>query len=595
MTPKQLIKYMFFTRKRWRLLIIALALLSSLAGIASPYFQKLFIDTLLHTTGEHGPFSSFSFSSPLVLIVISFLLLLASQAFNFYASYLGTKESLVLQNDLSEMLYKKTLSLRTDSLRGKTVGEIVSIYATDVMGATIFLEQTLPTGAATLFPLIIAPIVLYWLYELPLAPLLSVIGCIIVINTILAFRQSTFFMRFKILAAERIGLVNEWVQNMRTLKILGWIEAYEEKIINKRNTETDNRVTMVTNGQVMNSISASITFFINLIAIYTLIQYKDHVTAGDLLSLLWVLGIFLTKPFRQMPWFFTFGFDGWTSTKRISDFLVLHNSGRKINESVTSEGNNPNISGSAIEVKNLNLKIKNRSILKNINLHIAPKEFVAIVGEVGSGKSLLLLSLMGETGAEMDSYSIDGKNMLSASLRDLCKFYSYVPQDGFVMSASLRENIALEYLFSNKQDARIISSLEKAQFNLSNENVPEQLDTEIGERGVNLSGGQKQRVNIARADFFDCPVLLLDDCLSALDVNTEKKLIAELLKEKWQNKTRLLATHRLSVLEEVDRIIYLVDGAVEAEGTLKNLMANSIHFQDYINTLNNNQRIESEE
>jgi len=578
----KLFRLILFHRWQWRVLILILSFISALFGILGPYVQKHFIDSLLSVPSK-DLFGFESHLSPFALIFTAFIFLLFSQGISFIANYIGMKESILLQQDLSQKLYEKTMSLRPDSLQGKTVGEMVAIYATDVMGATIFLEQSLPSGAATLFPLILAPLALHLLFNIPLFQVLAVMGIIITINSSLALRQSKFFTRFKQLAADRLGLVNEWILNIKSLKIMGWIDAFEIKINKMRVTETNNRISMVTNGQTMNAISSTATFVINIVAITILVNdHKSQVTPGELLSLLWILGVFLSRPFRQLPWFFTFGFDGWTSLKRIANFLELKNQGRDWPQSISIDESNTETQGPSIEVQNLNLKIGKDQLLKNISFSIKQKEFVAIVGEVGSGKSLLLLSLMGETGASMDAYRINHRNVLSSSHGELCRHFSYVPQEGFVMSASLRENIAFDYSINSKMDSRILNCLELAQFNFDQEPLPERLETEIGERGVNLSGGQKQRVNIARADFYDCPVVLLDDSLSALDVNTEEQLIKSLLKGRWKNKTRILTTHRLSVLKEVDRIFFLEGGEIIACGTLDDLLLNSIKFQRFI-------------
>lgn len=569
----------------WRVAIIALSFLGALLGVLGPYFQKHFIDTLLQVPSSI--FFGFETQlSPPVLIVLAFCCLLLTQTLNLLTSYLGMREAIILQKILSEKIYEKTLSLRPDSQSGRTVGEIVAIYATDVMGATILIEQSLPAGAATLFPLILAPLGLYWLFKIPLVEIILVMGTVVGINTFLAFRQSTFFMRFKQLAAERLGLVNEWILNIKALKILGWLEAYEDKIQALRIKETQNRISMVTNGQTMNSISSTVTFIINAVAIYLLVHLrKGQLTPGEILGLLWILGIFLTRPFRQLPWFFTFGFDGWTSLKRIAQFLSLKNQGHDWQQGLKANEMKLETRGPAIEVNNLSLHIGSEKLLDKISFSVHPQEFVAIVGEVGSGKTMLLLSLIGETGAQFDSYKINGQEMLAASHNELCKHFAFVPQEGFVISASLRENIALDYDVGNKGDSRIFRCLENAQFFLDQEAFPDQLDTEIGERGVNLSGGQKQRVSLARAAFYDCPVILMDDSLSALDVNTERKLLHSLIKGSWAEKTRILTTHRFSVLKEVDRIIFLEAGTIIGQGTLEDLIESSGKFRKFIESL----------
>ncbi|HRO67532.1 MAG TPA: ATP-binding cassette domain-containing protein, partial [Pseudobdellovibrionaceae bacterium] len=149
------------------------------------------------------------------------------------------------------------------------------------------------------------------------------------------------------------------------------------------------------------------------------------------------------------------------------------------------------------------------------------------------------------------------------------------------MSATLRDNVSFHYETSPDQDPEILRSLEAAQFRLDRERVENGLDTETGERGVNLSGGQRQRVGLARVHFADSPILLLDDCLSAVDVETEERLLEDLFDREWKNHTKLLVTHRLTVLDEVDRILFMKDGALLAQGTLEELQNSCADFREF--------------
>ena len=124
-----------------------------------------------------------------------------------------------------------------------------------------------------------------------------------------------------------------------------------------------------------------------------------------------------------------------------------------------------------------------------------------------------------------------------------------------------------------------------AQFELKDEDIFHGLETEIGERGVNLSGGQKQRVSLARVQFLNTSILLLDDCLSALDVNTEEKLLDSLLKGAWKNKTRILVTHRLSVLKHVDRVLFMSQGKILQSGTYQELLKTNSQFRNFTKTI----------
>ncbi|MFP5520128.1 MAG: ABC transporter ATP-binding protein [Bdellovibrionia bacterium] len=576
----KLLSEVLFSRWLARVGILTFALIATFFALTAPFIQKDFIDTLLGQS--HTAY--FTFLTPVQMIFIAFFFILVAQAFQQLSFYLGAREAILMQGVLSKKIYRKTLDLKVDTLSHRPLGEIVQLYATDVPGATVLLDQTIPAGASTLFPLLLGPFAIAFFFEVPILPTLLTMALIISINTFLAFRQSKFFYNFKQLAGERLGVVNEWIQNIRTIRILGWVEQFEKTIFEKREVETVNRVRMVTNGQMMNAISSSVTFVLNVVALTSLIYFgKGQVTSGELLALLWIVGVFLTRPFRQMPWFFTFAFDAWTSLKRLDGYLSIENSKATEPPQLKAHQINKNPARHDIDlsVRNLYLQIQGKTILEDFNLDIQKGEFVAIVGEVGSGKSMLLLSLLGETGAYFREYWLQGTNVLAQNPAQWKKYFSYVPQEGFIMSASLRENVVFDYGADESVDQNVLRSLQLSQFDLATERVENGLETDIGERGVNLSGGQKQRVSLARVHHHNSPILLLDDCLSAVDVDTEVKLFNDLLHGDWQGRTRILVTHRLSILPKVDRIIFLENGHIEAQGTFDELLAHSEKFREF--------------
>lgn len=586
---QSLLRELFFSRVGMRIGVLFLTLAAAALGLLAPYFQKVFVDKLigLETLTELG-----RNSHPITLMVWAFLVSLLAFAFNHLAMLLSHRESTFSQKKIATGLYRKMLQLRTESLENRPIGEIVSLYATDIPGATIFVEQAFPLAAGIIFPLALAPIAIHFVADIPLWPIILVLGVATLLNLILAYRQARFFYSYKVRTAERTSLVNEWVQNIRMLRILSWMSPFEEKIFEKRKHETQNRLDLVTNGQVMSSLGSSITYIINIVAVLTLLRFKTtDVTPGELLALLWILGIFLNRPMRQMPWLFTFMMDSLSSLHRLEKFLKLKNThGLATGKASQSQQK----SQEGLTVKNLNLQIGSKQLLKNINLHIQKGEFVAFVGEVGSGKSLLLLSLMGETGASADSYFIDGIDMKNAPTKDLRKHFSFIPQEAFIMSASLRENVQFDYQTEVEYDQEIETSLGESQFDIGQEGLVAGLETSIGERGVNLSGGQRQRINLSRAHFFDRPFVLLDDSLSAVDVDTERQLTGNLLEKKWQGKTRILVTHRLSVLPKVDRIYFLQQGEIVASGTFPDLVKNSKIFKEFTTSLASGEKEQSQ-
>lgn len=527
---KQILQVIFLHRFGFRLLILFLSLLAAICGLALPYYQKHFSDDL-------------STNTLLICIGLSLVYLVLNQL----TLFVGQNEAIRSQRKLAETIYTHHLHLKPLTLQNKSVGEVVSLYTTDIPSLTVWLEQSLPYGLTTLFPLILTPLFLHYSYHMSLSFSYGLVLILVIINGLMAYRQSLFFFRFKKLAADRMGLVNEWIQNIRGLKILNWIEGFENKIVRKRREETINRVAMVTNGQIMNSISSSMNFWLNLSILSFFIWFTDQpLTKSDMIALLWVTSVFLARPLRQLPWFFTFVFDAWTSYKRLGEFLGLKNQDY---QALSLISQNPQ---SLVEIKNMNLTFGSRQILSGIDLQITPGELIAIIGPVGAGKTLLMKSIIGETPFSADIY--------------FKQRTSYVPQDHFVMSASLRDNMAFEYQADPKFDPTILEHLQKAQFDFELDRVQEGLNTMIGERGVNLSGGQKQRVSLARQLMRPEKLLLLDDPLSAVDVTTEKKLIAEFRRMTSQGYSIVLTTQRFTVLPECDRIIYITNGHIEYDG-----------------------------
>ncbi len=566
-----------FSRPWIRVLIVALSFFSTIAGISSPFLQRQFVDAI---NSEQAP----------LLLFYACLALAASFLFQSLTNLIGVLESQRMQSWVSNQIFKKTLELRTDGLQSRGVGEVVAYYTTDVPGATIVLDQSFPSGLSIFFPLLLTPFVLQIYFEIPWWITSNTLFVLIILNLLLAFRQSRFFYRFKNLAATRIGLVNEWIQNIRTLRILGWIEGFEKKIFQSRIIETQNRVSMVTNGQAMNSISTSITFILNMGALFLLIHYSNkELTKGDLLSLFWLVGIFLTKPCRNLPWFFVFLFDAKSSIDRLQSFFDLKNAesswSNNLSDDQPMKKIDINVKAPVIQVNQLNLKYKNQNILNDISFEIFPEEFIGIVGEVGAGKTQLLLSLIGETPAYFSDYKIFGQSALQVPLNQIRQFFSWVPQEGFIMSANVRDNVAFSYNSSAKLDESIFEILKTCQFSPNQERLNNGLETSIGERGVNLSGGQKQRLNLSRVAFANAPIILLDDALSAVDVETENKLLDELILKLWANKTRILITHRLTVLDKCDRIIFMENGRINEIGSFSKMIQSNIKFKDFCTSL----------
>ena len=223
-----------------------------------------------------------------------------------------------------------------------------------------------------------------------------------------------------------------------------------------------------------------------------------------------------------------------------------------------------------IELKNVSLNIDGQEILKNINVSVPYGKKLGIVGETGSGKSVLLKTLVRTRDITGGSITIDGHDIKEFGLDSLRRMYSYVFQDVFLFSNTIESNIA--YSRSDIDERMVTQAAEHAQAAKFIDALADRYKTIVGERGLGISGGQKQRVSIARAFHKNAPVFILDDSTSALDVNTERILLKD-IEDNFKEKTVIITAHRFSSVVNCDEILYMRDGEITERGTFKELMA----------------------
>jgi ABC-type multidrug transport system fused ATPase/permease subunit len=321
----------------------------------------------------------------------------------------------------------------------------------------------------------------------------------------------------------------------------------------------------------MNGLMQVMPYILNAVALsYTAAQ--PDISSGSLVAALWLCGIFMVRPLRSVPWTIVNTLDALASARRLENYLSLEREPREHTHRQGETELNPRSKirpvpkdHPALKVRGLRVVQDGHVLLDNLNFEVWPGRFVGIVGPVGSGKTILLHALLREIPCQFDVYEIYGQDALHMPLSELRAFFGFVPQDGFVMSASVRDNVAFTYSAPRQQDTQTLKQLAVSAFSPDLALMSEGLDTEIGERGVNLSGGQRQRLSLARSLGLGRDILLLDDCLSAVDVGTEKNLIGDLLTGLWSGKTRLLVTHRLSVLPHCDEVWTLEKGQLKRE------------------------------
>ena len=209
---------------------------------------------------------------------------------------------------------------------------------------------------------------------------------------------------------------------------------------------------------------------------------------------------------------------------------------------------------------------------------------MAIIGKTGSGKSTILELIGRLYDIEQGEILIDQKNIQQLNLESLRQSIGYVPQDAFLFSDSIRNNI--NFGKTDATEEEIIQAAKNASVHKNIMNFSKAYDTVLGERGITLSGGQKQRVSIARAIIHDPEILLFDDCLSAVDTETEEEILNNLF-EITRNKTTIIVSHRISSAKNADKIIILEDGKIIQQGTHLQLLKQDGYYKElYAKQLN---------
>ena len=272
----------------------------------------------------------------------------------------------------------------------------------------------------------------------------------------------------------------------------------------------------------------------------------------------------LTWPVASLGWVSSMVQEAEASQKRINEFL-------KIKPDIQNNRQEHSEIQGAIEFKNVSFTYDDTHIkaLQNISFTIHKGETLAILGKTGSGKSSILALISRLYDVTDGTILVDGTAIHEVNLFDLRNSIGIVPQDAFLFSDTIKNNI--KFGKETATDNEVIDAAKKAVVHDNIINFNLEYETILGERGITLSGGQKQRVSIARAIIKDAPILLLDDCLSAVDTETEETILNNLL-EFCKNKTTIIVSHRVSSAKNADKIIILDEGKIIEQGTHNQLL-----------------------
>ncbi|WP_068467359.1 ABC transporter ATP-binding protein [Candidatus Protochlamydia phocaeensis] len=327
---------------------------------------------------------------------------------------------------------------------------------------------------------------------------------------------------------------------------------------------------------VLTLIIKAVTILIVLIAGAIILLGWGNMRMADFLSFMWIQS-YIFSPLLMLGWVLPMYQKGKAAYARL---VEIYEEPIEVQESNAVFDRIP--AHPSVEFRDLTFYYSNqkKAALESFNLSIQGGSFIGITGPVGAGKTTLLRLLNREYEIPRGKILLDGHDIHDYSLAALHQAFVTVEQLPFLFSKSIGDNIRF-----GRRDAlqeEIEQAAKQADIHESILEFPLQYETMVGERGVSLSGGQKQRVAIARSLLVNRSILLLDDIFSALDVETERRVF-EAIKNDFAGKTVLLITHRISILEQLDRVIYLKDGRIIEEGTPAQLLARKGIYEALVN------------
>uniref|UniRef100_A0A8D2QIZ6 ABC-type glutathione-S-conjugate transporter n=1 Tax=Zonotrichia albicollis TaxID=44394 RepID=A0A8D2QIZ6_ZONAL len=470
------------------------------------------------------------------MFLLGCLQTLFEQRYMYMCLVLGLR----LRTALTGLVYRKILVMSNASRKAATTGEIVNLVSVDVQK---LMDLIIYFNGTWLAPIrIIICFVFLWQLLGPSAlTAIAVFLFLLPLNFVITKKRSQFQeiqMKHK---DERAKLTTEILSNIKVIKLYGWEKTFMEKLfgIRKQELQALKRSQILFSASLVSFHSSTFLITFVMFAVYTLVDNTHVLDAEKAFVSLTLINILNTA----------------------HSFLPF-----SINAAVQV---NCRPCSSSFGHRGFYISPLSEMILfPSIELSVPQGSLLAVVGQVGAGKSSLLAALLGELEATKGCVTI----------KDTA---AYVPQQAWVLNASVEDNI----LFGKEMDETWFNRVTEAcALHPDLETLPAGQKSEIGEKGINLSGGQKQRVSLARAVYQRAAVYLLDDPLAAVDAHVGQHIFEHVLGPNGllKDKTRVLVTHTINILPQVDNIVFLVDGMISESGSYQELLQRNGAFADFL-------------
>ncbi|KAJ7325076.1 hypothetical protein JRQ81_018096 [Phrynocephalus forsythii] len=547
---------------------VAFKVLHDLLTFASPQLLKLMINFVSdpHAYVWHG------YLFAVLLFVTALVQSICLQQYFQLCFTLGMSTRTVLM----AAIYKKALTVSNAMRKESTVGEMVNLMSAD---AQLFMDFTNFVHQLWSAPLqIVLSLVFLWA-ELGPSVLagLGVMLLLIPINAVLVAKARNIQINNMKYKDDRLKIMNEVLAGIKILKLFAWEPSFQKRVENIRAKELKGLLHFSYLQSIAIFVFTCAPFLVSVVsfAVFVMVDENNILDAQKAFTSISLFNI-LRFPLAMLPMVLSSLVQVHVSTARLERYLGSDD----LNTSAIWHEPRP---GSAVHFSDASFAWEQNSeaTVKDITLEIPPGHLLAVVGPVGSGKSSLVSAMLGEM------ENIKGHINIQGSL-------AYVPQQAWIQNATLKDNI----LFGSPLDeARYQKVIGACALLPDLQLLPAGDLTEIGEKGINLSGGQKQRVSLARAVYNNADIYVLDDPLSAVDSHVGRHIFEQVLGPEGllRDKTRVLVTHNLSFLSQVDDIVVLVAGAISEQGSYSTLLANDGEFAQLLNTYGSQQEGTPEE
>jgi len=566
----------YFIKYKWRFLLgVLFTIISNYFGVKMPIYVKETIDSLMtnnsiRTTNDAlylslkigGIYILLSFAKGFFLFLMRQTIIVMSRHIEFDLK----NDIYVHYQKLDSSFYKKN---RTGDLMNRISEDVglVRMYAGPGIMYTINLI-VLVTLIITQMLQISPVLTLYVLIPLPIMSLLiyKVSTRMNILSSFVQAEQSTIST-----------IAQETFAGIAVLKSYNRASETAEKMnIAATSYKNKSMKLVLTNALFMPTILFLIGIS-TILAIYVggLMTYEKELSLGGIVAFIFFVTA-LTWPFASIGWVTSIIQRAAASQKRINEFLME-------NPSIVNTNNEVRIVNGNLLFDKVSFTYSNTGItaLNDISFQVKKGETLAILGHTGSGKSTLLSLILRQFDADTGKILVDDEDIKTINLDQLREQSGLVSQDVFLFSDTIKNNVLFGSTNDAASEAEIVNALIDAHVYHNITEFPNGIETELGERGVNLSGGQKQRISIARALIRKPTLLLLDDCLSAVDTETEEIILNNLIKNQT-DRTTVIVSHRISTIRNATKIIILAAGKIAEEGNHESLLAlNGLYAEMY--------------